>query len=135
MKAAFDCVVSKNVEVELTRFLGTLVLTAKGAIMAGRPTYPPVFRRKISQLAAMKSVLKRVGQLQQAGRRLVAPKNFALIAFLLTAALPAGAQISAPTAQTVITALHWRNVGPGIGGRSVAVDAVPGTPFTFYFGG
>ena len=34
-----------------------------------------------------------------------------------------------------MTALHWRNVGPGIGGRSVAVDAVPGTPFTFYFGG
>ena len=103
--------------------------------MAGRPTYPPEFRRKISQLATMKTGLKRVGRLRQTGRRLVAPKSFALIAFLLTAALPASAQISAPTAQTVMTALHWRNVGPGIGGRSVAVDAVPGTPFTFYFGG
>jgi photosystem II stability/assembly factor-like uncharacterized protein len=66
---------------------------------------------------------------------LVAPKSFALIAASLAiAALPAGAQTAAPTAQTVVTALHWRNVGPGIGGRSVAVDAVPGTPFTFYFG-
>ncbi|MGB6600559.1 MAG: hypothetical protein WBE77_05705 [Candidatus Cybelea sp.] len=103
--------------------------------MARRPTYPPEFRRKISQLATMKTRLNGVGQVQQAGRRLVAPKSLALIAFLVIAALPAGAQVSAPTAQTVITALQWRNVGPGIGGRSVAVDAVPGTPYTFYFGG
>jgi photosystem II stability/assembly factor-like uncharacterized protein len=34
-----------------------------------------------------------------------------------------------------MSALRWRNVGPGIGGRSVAIDAVPGNPFTFYFGG
>jgi photosystem II stability/assembly factor-like uncharacterized protein len=54
---------------------------------------------------------------------------------LAIAALPAGAQIQTPAAQTVLSALHWRNVGPGIGGRSVAVDAVPGNPFTFYFGG
>lgn len=60
---------------------------------------------------------------------------FALIASLVLAALPAAAQTALPSAQTVITALHWRNVGPGIGGRSVAVDAVSGTPFTFYFGG
>ncbi|MBV8638554.1 MAG: glycosyl hydrolase [Candidatus Eremiobacteraeota bacterium] len=63
-------------------------------------------------------------------------KRFAAIAALLfIAAIPAGAQSAAPTAQTVLKALHWRNVGPGIGGRSVAVDAVPGNPFTFYFGG
>ncbi len=63
-------------------------------------------------------------------------KRFALIAALLaTVAVPAAAQTAAPTAQTVLRALHWRNVGPGIGGRSVAVDAVPGNPFTFYFGG
>jgi photosystem II stability/assembly factor-like uncharacterized protein len=61
--------------------------------------------------------------------------NFALIASLAVVALPAAAQTAPPNAQTVITALRWRNVGPGIGGRSVAVDAVPGTPFTFYFGG
>ncbi|MBV9718711.1 MAG: glycosyl hydrolase [Candidatus Eremiobacteraeota bacterium] len=63
-------------------------------------------------------------------------KSFGLVAAsLAVAALPAAAQSAAPSAQTVIAALHWRNVGPGIGGRSVAVDAVPGTPFTFYFGG
>ena len=63
-------------------------------------------------------------------------RSFALIAVSLAfVAPPAGAQTSAPAVQTVVTALHWRNVGPGIGGRSVAVDAVPGTPFTFYFGG
>ena len=63
-------------------------------------------------------------------------KRFALIAISLAiVAVPATAQTAAPTAQTVMRALHWRNVGPGIGGRSVAIDAVPGTPFTFYFGG
>ena len=63
-------------------------------------------------------------------------KRFALIAVSLAiVAVPATAQTAAPTAQTVMRALHWRNVGPGIGGRSVAIDAVPGTPFTFYFGG
>jgi photosystem II stability/assembly factor-like uncharacterized protein len=63
-------------------------------------------------------------------------KRFALIAASLAiVAVPATAQTAAPTAQTVLRALHWRNVGPGIGGRSVAVDAVPGHPFTFYFGG
>jgi photosystem II stability/assembly factor-like uncharacterized protein len=63
-------------------------------------------------------------------------KRFALIAASLAiVAVPAAAQTAAPTAQTVLSALHWRNVGPGIGGRSVAIDAVPGNPFTFYFGG
>ncbi len=63
-------------------------------------------------------------------------KRLALIAASLAiVAVPAAAQTAAPTAQTVMRALHWRNVGPGIGGRSVAVDAVPGNPFTFYFGG
>lgn len=63
-------------------------------------------------------------------------KRLALIAASFAAlALPAAAQPAAPTSQTVLKALHWRNVGPGIGGRSVAVDAVPGSPFTFYFGG
>src|SRR5215469_4105092 len=63
-------------------------------------------------------------------------KCVALIAASLAIiTVPATAQTAAPTTQTVLRALHWRNVGPGIGGRSVAVDAVPGTPFTFYFGG
>jgi photosystem II stability/assembly factor-like uncharacterized protein len=58
-----------------------------------------------------------------------------LVAALAIVALPAGAQSTTPTTRTIMSALHWRNVGPGIGGRSVAVDAVPGSPFTFYFGG
>ncbi len=64
-------------------------------------------------------------------------KRYALIAALLATVVvaPAAAQNAAPTTQAVLKALHWRNVGPGIGGRSVAVDAVPGNPFTFYFGG
>ena len=63
-------------------------------------------------------------------------KGLAVIAATLAIfALPASAQTTAPATQTVLSALHWRNVGPGIGGRSVAVDAVPGNPFTFYFGG
>jgi photosystem II stability/assembly factor-like uncharacterized protein len=62
-------------------------------------------------------------------------KRLALIAASLAiVAVPAAAQTAAPTAQTVMSALRWRNIGPGIGGRSVAVDAVPGNPFTFYFG-
>ncbi len=62
-------------------------------------------------------------------------RSFFLIVLLAAVGVPAAAQTSPLSAETVITALHWRNVGPGIGGRSVAVDAVPGTPFTFYFGG
>ncbi|MGB6061182.1 MAG: hypothetical protein WBG27_05760 [Candidatus Aquilonibacter sp.] len=62
-------------------------------------------------------------------------KSLALIAATVAiVALPAAAQ-TGPSAQTVMSALRWRNIGPGIGGRSVAVDAVPGNPFTFYFGG
>jgi photosystem II stability/assembly factor-like uncharacterized protein len=59
----------------------------------------------------------------------------ALVASVALLALPVAAQNSPPNAQTVLSALKWRNVGPGIGGRSVAVDAVPGNPFTLYFGG
>ncbi|MGC2244248.1 MAG: hypothetical protein WBA06_11525, partial [Candidatus Aquilonibacter sp.] len=62
-------------------------------------------------------------------------ESLALIAATVAiVALPAAAQ-TGPSAQTVMSALRWRNVGPGIGGRSVAIDAVPGNPFTFYFGG
>ncbi|HET9028820.1 MAG TPA: hypothetical protein VFN49_01475 [Candidatus Aquilonibacter sp.] len=63
-------------------------------------------------------------------------RSFAAVAALVAiAAIPAAAQTGEPSAATVLRALHWRNVGPGIGGRAVAVDAVPGRPFTFYFGG
>lgn len=39
------------------------------------------------------------------------------------------------SALALTTALHWRSVGPAIGGRVVAVAGVPGRPNTFYFGG
>jgi photosystem II stability/assembly factor-like uncharacterized protein len=39
------------------------------------------------------------------------------------------------SALALTAALHWRSVGPAIGGRVVAVAGVPGRPNTFYFGG
>jgi photosystem II stability/assembly factor-like uncharacterized protein len=39
------------------------------------------------------------------------------------------------SALALTTALHWRNVGPAIGGRVVAVAGVPSRPNLFYFGG
>ncbi|HTU70144.1 MAG TPA: hypothetical protein VMF11_07455 [Candidatus Baltobacteraceae bacterium] len=63
-------------------------------------------------------------------------KSFALIAAtLVMMVLPAAASPVNPSAQTLMSAMHWRSVGPGIGGRVVAVDGVPGSPDTFYFGG
>jgi photosystem II stability/assembly factor-like uncharacterized protein len=42
----------------------------------------------------------------------------------------AGASAQAPTSK-----LEWRNIGPFVGGRVVALAAVPGTTNIFYFGG
>jgi photosystem II stability/assembly factor-like uncharacterized protein len=42
---------------------------------------------------------------------------------------------STSAAQQLMSKLHWRNIGPFIGGRSVAVAGVPNTPNLFYFGG
>lgn len=39
------------------------------------------------------------------------------------------------SALALTTALHWRSVGPTIGGRVVAVAGVPDKPNLFYFGG
>jgi photosystem II stability/assembly factor-like uncharacterized protein len=39
------------------------------------------------------------------------------------------------SALALTAALHWRNVGPAIGGRVVAVAGVPSRPNLFYFGG
>ncbi|MGA7885026.1 MAG: exo-alpha-sialidase [Acidobacteriaceae bacterium] len=57
------------------------------------------------------------------------------LAFALTGlpAVPAGAQ-SAVTAQTLMSKLQWRNVGPFVGGRVVAVAGVPGKDNVFYAG-
>ncbi len=42
--------------------------------------------------------------------------------------------LTTPT-QTVMSKLAWRNIGPFIGGRVVAVAGVPSDPNVFYFGG
>ena len=39
------------------------------------------------------------------------------------------------TTQTLMSKLQWRNIGPFIGGRAVAVAGVPSQPDLFYFGG
>jgi hypothetical protein len=31
--------------------------------------------------------------------------------------------------------MKWRDIGPFRGGRVLAVSGVPGSPFTYYFGG
>ncbi len=56
-------------------------------------------------------------------------------ALVAAVTLTAAAQPPAPTSGVILSALQWRSAGPGIGGRAVAVDGVPGSPDTFYFGG
>lgn len=59
--------------------------------------------------------------------------RFVLLA-LLTAQLPVPAHALSP-AEQLISKLHWRNIGPFIGGRVVAVAGVPGEQNLFYMGG
>jgi photosystem II stability/assembly factor-like uncharacterized protein len=65
--------------------------------------------------------------------RFVSASGF--LAFALTGlfAVPAGAQ-SAATAQTLMSKLKWRSVGPYIGGRVIAVAGVPDRDNVFYAG-
>ncbi|MDQ6931840.1 MAG: glycosyl hydrolase [Candidatus Eremiobacteraeota bacterium] len=60
---------------------------------------------------------------------------FALIAFGLVAAGSVNAAATSTPMQTLISKLHWRNIGPFIGGRVVAVAGVPDNPNLFYMGG
>ena len=53
----------------------------------------------------------------------------------LGAPLGAHASSAAPTAQTLMSKLKWRSIGPYIGGRVVAVTGVASNPDLFYFGG
>jgi photosystem II stability/assembly factor-like uncharacterized protein len=57
-----------------------------------------------------------------------------LAIFVLTAPV---ATIAAPTtaAEQLISKLHWRSIGPFIGGRVVAVAGAPSVPNVFYMGG
>ena len=57
----------------------------------------------------------------------------ALFAASLASTLLAAPAAAAPT--TILESLHWRSVGPYIGGRVVAVAGVPSDPKLFYMGG
>ncbi|MDP9018680.1 MAG: glycosyl hydrolase, partial [Candidatus Eremiobacteraeota bacterium] len=58
----------------------------------------------------------------------------ALAVFLLASPLPTYAAPSSP-AQKLMSKLEWRNIGPFIGGRVVAIAGVPSDPNLFYIGG
>ena len=47
----------------------------------------------------------------------------------------AGAAAAPSPAAQLMGKLSWRNIGPYIGGRAVAVAGVPSRPNLFYFGG
>ncbi len=64
----------------------------------------------------------------------VSASGFLAFAFIGTLVVPAKAQ-STITAQTLMSKLKWRSVGPYIGGRVVAVAGVPGRENVFYAGG
>lgn len=51
---------------------------------------------------------------------------------LVVAGLPRSASAAPPPA--VFSGLHWREIGPYRGGRTLAVTGVPGDPLAFYFG-
>ncbi len=62
---------------------------------------------------------------------------FVALAAALVLSAGAAAQSTAPaagTADAVLSALHWRSVGPYVGGRVVAVAGVPGERDLFYMG-
>jgi photosystem II stability/assembly factor-like uncharacterized protein len=63
-------------------------------------------------------------------------KRFAALMCIATLALPFASRAAdgAPS-QSFTSKLHWRSVGPYIGGRVVAVAGVPQNPNLFYMGG
>jgi len=62
-------------------------------------------------------------------------KVFVLAAICLVAPLEARAADPESPAQTLMSKLQWRSIGPYIGGRVVAVAGVPSEPDLFYMGG
>ncbi len=61
---------------------------------------------------------------------------FAVLAATSFFSIPLSAPAAArPPAQQLMGKLRWRNIGPFIGGRAVAVAGVPSRPNLFYFGG
>jgi photosystem II stability/assembly factor-like uncharacterized protein len=63
------------------------------------------------------------------------PLAAALAASLLFVPLASRAAASQAPAQQLMSKLHWRSIGPFIGGRVVAVTGVASKPNVFYFGG
>ncbi|HEY8296910.1 MAG TPA: hypothetical protein VIG32_02680 [Candidatus Baltobacteraceae bacterium] len=61
--------------------------------------------------------------------------SFVLVGLLLAVPAVSRATDSASPAQKLMSKLQWRNIGPFIGGRAVAVAGVPSNPNLFYFGG
>jgi photosystem II stability/assembly factor-like uncharacterized protein len=59
----------------------------------------------------------------------------AIAASFLAAPLETRAAVSPSAFAQLASKLHWRSIGPFIGGRSVAVAGVPGRPNLFYMGG
>jgi photosystem II stability/assembly factor-like uncharacterized protein len=59
---------------------------------------------------------------------------FLALSFVAVPAVTAAAPASSPV-QQLMSKLHWRSIGPYIGGRVVAVAGVPSNPNLFYMGG
>jgi len=64
-------------------------------------------------------------------------KRFFVAALVISFVAPVGAVAAPPSspAQRLMSKLHWRSIGPYIGGRVVAVAGVPANPDLFYMGG
>ncbi len=62
------------------------------------------------------------------------PRSLRLIATGALFAAAAAASATPLSDQTLIGKLHWRNIGPYIGGRVVAISGVPGQQNLFYMG-
>ena len=60
---------------------------------------------------------------------------FAILLFAIAAPALAADSPKPTPAQALMSKLHWRSIGPYIGGRVVAVAGVPSNPDLFYMGG
>ncbi|MGD0508260.1 MAG: hypothetical protein ABSA27_10710, partial [Terriglobales bacterium] len=53
--------------------------------------------------------------------------------YVLVVAL--GISAAQPYNEAQFKGMKWRDIGPYRGGRVLAVTGIPGSPFTYYFGG
>src|SRR6266536_2621258 len=77
------------------------------------------------------------GELMARSSRNLAPRLLAVLA-LMVVAIPASAAAGAPPAKDVDPSLYsslvWRNIGPNLGGRSLAAAGSVARPNEYYFG-